>query len=215
MPVPKVFRPTCSVDGCAAQSVHIGYCSAHYYRMRRTGLPDLQPRALIPRRKAQLCGCGCGAFAPVTRNIPKRYIFGHQLRGRSKPNPYTIDSNGCHVWNHCLNEWGYGETNVNGVQTRAHVAAYVAKYGPVPDGMILDHLCRVRKCVNPDHLEPVTHAVNTQRGLNAKLCPESVVEIRKLYAAGGITQRALGHKFGVTGSVISDAVNRVSWFNIA
>jgi hypothetical protein len=46
----------------------------------------------------------------------------------------------------------------------AHRFAYEALIGPIPDGMQLDHLCRNRVCVNPDHLEIVTSAVNTSRG---------------------------------------------------
>jgi hypothetical protein len=46
----------------------------------------------------------------------------------------------------------------------AHRIAYEQLVGPIPDGLELDHLCRNTLCVNPDHLEPVTHAENTRRG---------------------------------------------------
>lgn len=49
----------------------------------------------------------------------------------------------------------------------AHRLAYENLVGDVPDGLQLDHLCRVRNCVNPEHLEPVTSRVNTQRGMAA------------------------------------------------
>jgi hypothetical protein len=48
----------------------------------------------------------------------------------------------------------------------AHRIAYQVLVGPVPDGLQLDHLCRVRNCVNPSHLEPVTARVNTMRGVS-------------------------------------------------
>jgi hypothetical protein len=50
---------------------------------------------------------------------------------------------------------------------RVHKVAYAALVGPVPKGLVLDHLCRVRHCVRPDHLEPVTPRENTLRGCGA------------------------------------------------
>lgn len=50
---------------------------------------------------------------------------------------------------------------------RAHRVAYELLVGPIPEGLALDHLCRVRSCVNPAHLEPVTHTENMQRSVGA------------------------------------------------
>lgn len=47
----------------------------------------------------------------------------------------------------------------------AHRLAYTLMVGPIPDGLVLDHLCRVKWCVNPDHLEPVAQRTNVMRGL--------------------------------------------------
>lgn len=57
-----------------------------------------------------------------------------------------------------------GDSDKPGVATNAHRAVYEALVGPVPDGFELDHLCRNRRCVNPDHLEPISHAENVKRG---------------------------------------------------
>jgi hypothetical protein len=55
-------------------------------------------------------------------------------------------------------------SKVAGRSRRAYRFAYQVLVGPIPSGFELDHLCRVRCCVNPDHLEPVTKAVNSHRG---------------------------------------------------
>ena len=59
---------------------------------------------------------------------------------------------------------GYGRFWDGQREWKAHVFAWVEQHGPVPDGLQLDHLCRVRWCVRPSHLEPVTARVNTLRG---------------------------------------------------
>lgn len=63
-----------------------------------------------------------------------------------------------------LNADGYAEISHNGRQTLAHRYIYEALVKPIPAGMRLDHKCRVRHCVNPLHLEIVTHEENTRRG---------------------------------------------------
>lgn len=60
---------------------------------------------------------------------------------------------------------GYGRFWVDGKHVSAHIYSYVLANGPVPDGLELDHRCRVTLCVRPDHLEAVTHEENTRRGL--------------------------------------------------
>ncbi len=71
----------------------------------------------------------------------------------------------CWVWKGKLKA-GYGRLRVNGVITRAHRYSYETYRGDIPEGLVLDHKCRNRACVNPDHLEPVTNYVNTMRGEN-------------------------------------------------
>ena len=72
----------------------------------------------------------------------------------------------CWGWTACLNSNGYGMFKVAGRTVCAHRFAYELLVGPIPEGLVTDHLCRNRSCVNPGHLEPVTNAVNVLRGVS-------------------------------------------------
>lgn len=83
---------------------------------------------------------------------------------------YEVDGNGCWLWTGTVYWNGYGSISEATYGTGlAHRASYEHHVGPIPDGMDLDHLCRVRRCIAPHHLEPVTHAVNIQRGHDARM----------------------------------------------
>lgn len=70
----------------------------------------------------------------------------------------------CWSWTDHL-EYGYGVFSVRGTIFRAHRFAYLIFNGQIPKNLIIDHLCRNRKCVNPDHLEAVTNKINLERGI--------------------------------------------------
>ena len=71
---------------------------------------------------------------------------------------------GCWLWAANCNWNGYGLLKVKRVTYAAHRYVYRAMRGAIPSNLTLDHLCRVRSCVNPSHLEPVTMRINTLRG---------------------------------------------------
>lgn len=144
------------------------YVANHFHR---------PPAKSAPPNPSGLCMCGCGAKTSlathsVARNgwvlgEHKRFILGHHSRVKS-PDYYLVNENGCWIWQRSLGEKGYGVVRVDGRLVGAHKAYWERENGPVPDGLELDHLCRVRKCVNPAHLEPVTHRENVRRGYAAR-----------------------------------------------
>lgn len=77
-----------------------------------------------------------------------------------------VDKSGdCWLWQGTVEVQGYGVARVSGKFFKAHVLAYELTNGPKPPGLTLDHLCRVKRCVRPSHLEAVTHRVNVLRGV--------------------------------------------------
>lgn len=69
----------------------------------------------------------------------------------------------CWWWLGAHQALGYGSFWHTGEMHSAHRTAYELVVGPIPEGLELDHRCRFPRCVNPDHLEPVTHAENLRR----------------------------------------------------
>lgn len=76
---------------------------------------------------------------------------------------YTGD---CIVWTGASNRLGYGSLYIGKKHYMAHRLAYELRHGSIPDGHQIDHLCRNPSCINPSHLEAVTHKVNVNRGIS-------------------------------------------------
>jgi hypothetical protein len=171
-----------------------------------------------------LCECGCGertklaprtrADAGWTKGEPLRFILGHnhalKVRWVEQDCGYETP---CWVWQRAMYDSGYGAMAFQGRMHNAHRGVYLRFIGPIPDDLQLDHLCRVRACVNPDHMEPVTNAVNIQRGARAKLTPDDVRTIRSRVANGEM-QKVLDEDYGVSSSTTSLIVARKTWANI-
>jgi hypothetical protein len=86
----------------------------------------------------------------------------------------------CWEWTGTKERMGYGQMRYQRRMAMAHRVAYMLFVGPIPEGMELDHLCRNRGCVNPDHLEPVDHRTNILRGVSP-----SAADARKTHCING------------------------------
>lgn len=75
-----------------------------------------------------------------------------------------VTSCGCWIWLGKPDKDGYGIFFIDGKQVKAHRYSYIKKRGPIKKGLEIDHLCRIRCCVNPGHMEAVTHKKNMSRG---------------------------------------------------
>jgi HNH endonuclease len=124
---------TCSIDDCERRKSSRGWCSMHYRRWMRNGDPEKRQRL---------------------RGLPPKDRFWAR-----------VDASGpCWTWTGGRTANGYGRFGITASnQELAHRFAWIILVGPIPEGLQLDHLCRVRLCVNPDHLEPVTPQENWLR----------------------------------------------------
>lgn len=130
------FPGTCAVDDCERGIFSRDWCQKHYTRWLRHGDPTIlhSTREIPPLDRV---------MALVERDGPS----------------------GCWLWQGPLNQSGYAcRRPEKGTTTLVHRWLYEQLVGPIPDGLPLDHLCRVRRCVNPAHLEPVTDRENWIRG---------------------------------------------------
>ena len=119
------------------------------------------------------------------------------VRGRWKHLPSIVDlidaSGDCWEWTGTITSLGYGRLEHNDRRWLAHRLVWTLLVGMIEPNRTLDHLCQNRRCVNPDHLEPVTQGVNARRALHRSVCKKghilSIKKNRYQYATGSVVCR--------------------------
>ncbi len=136
--------PSCSAPGCERPMSCKGLCDPHYRRLQRTGRVG----------------------GPIRQRIngdPERR-FWPKVNKSGPVSTYRPDLGPCWLWTaEAQTANGYPQFRMGARMVLAHRAAWGFCVGPPPEGLQLDHLCRVKRCVNPAHLEPVTNQENAAR----------------------------------------------------
>ena len=113
----------------------------------------------------------------------------------------------CWIWQGNITRYGYGQFSPRrGANHRAHKVAWESENGPVPDGMVLDHLCRNRSCVRPGHLEPVTPRINALRGIGP-----SALNSRKMRCRHGHPFSPENTRIDAKGKRVCRTCDRARW----
>ena len=130
-----VLEGTCSIDNCEKSVRARGWCSKHYQRFMKYGDPTYVLTLLDRLLKKT-----------VVAGPDECWLWTGVETGKNAR---------CH----------YGKMKRAGQWVQAHRVAYELLVGPIPGGLVIDHLCRVTLCINPRHLEPVTVGENNRRGI--------------------------------------------------
>jgi hypothetical protein len=163
------------------------------------------PQAKDSTIEKGFCQCGCGGITKIAEctlkrlgwinGEPKPFLRYHRYKLTTTEQRFLkyVDQNGpipenrpelgpCWLWLGCISrKTGYGKlTERTGVSIGAHRLGYEIAKGKIPEGLEIDHLCKVHACVNPDHLEAVTERENQLRGNSV-----SGVNSRKTHCAKG------------------------------
>lgn len=166
----------CTVSGCSRTRVYRETCKAHYRRLRASGsVGSGQIRVKLPL--SGFCSVDPCEEIPVAKGLCAAHYRRASLYGNPIGKPvrrsdlekffdhvtFTAD---CWLWSG-MKRKGYGRFAFPKRTTyvSAHRWLFEIVVGRVPDGFELDHLCRTPACVNPDHLEAVTHSENLRRAL--------------------------------------------------
>ena len=131
---------SCTIEDCTGKHYGRGLCQEHH-RQQWAGV-DWEP---LPRLSSEE-----RFWAKVNKNGP---IPAH-----------CPDLGPCWLWTAATAARGYGQFSLNKYPHRAHRVSYLWAKGELPEGLDIDHLCRVITCVNPNHLEAVPHRINVLRG---------------------------------------------------
>ncbi len=181
-------RPTtCQIEGCVKPAHAVDMCAMHYMRNHKWGDPLAHAR---PPAQTQCRFAGCAKTGVIVKGLCVMH-YARLLRwGDPAFTSYpfqgdpdarflmyvSVAPNGCHLWTGMINGEGYAQFSVDNWTQPAHRWIWKRDKGPIPKGLMTDHLCHTRdrtcrggpaclhrRCVNVDHLELVTATENRRR----------------------------------------------------
>lgn len=143
----KCAEAECLVQDCHKPPRGLGWCGMHHQRWLRYGDVHYE-RVIVGDDERRF-------WSKVDKN--------------GSVSEFRPDLGHCWQWLGSLSVSGYGTIQLKGSTVQAHRWIYEHTVGLIPDDLVIDHLCRNRACINPAHMEIVTRAENTRRGLRGEL----------------------------------------------
>lgn len=190
-------QDTCTIDGCEKKSRGRRYCSMHAERIRLTGSPG--PAGPLPRRKyGPICtvdGCEnaheargyCEAHYTRLRRTGSVGVPGINAKYKTPEESFAARTRwdgDCLIWTGGKSPKGYGWISTgNDQKMPAHRYAWERANGPIPDGMLIDHTCWTKSCVNVKHLRLATLSENARYVRGAKVTHRTT-GVRGVYPNG-------------------------------
>jgi hypothetical protein len=195
--MPRLYPPIFTIEGCDKKHFGKGMCSKHYDRVRRNGSTDMVTYV-------------------VDSDIDLEAVTRRRLERNSKRVGECIEYTGT------LQAAGYGVIQISKRRTQAHRVSFELHNGPIPEGMMVRHMCDNPPCINPDHLELGGQTENMadmvergrslpgERQPNAKLTDEQALKIISRLRLGE-TQRSLAIEYGVSHTTIYSIASNKGW----
>jgi hypothetical protein len=153
-----------------------------------------------------------------------RYLKTIEQRAYRRFWKYIHKTDTCWLWQGGVDEFGYGRIKIGDAAPRAHRLSYEMAFGPIPDDLVVMHMCDVPACVRPDHLRLGTKDENAkdrdqkrrggthgERNVHAKLSADQVREIRRRWTGDYGQMSALCREYGIKAPALYAIVRRTGW----
>lgn len=211
------------MDGCVKmQSSSMRMCAMHYWRMRTYGTTDAPPGRVYPTKAGcAVEGCGSPSFGRGWCSVHylRWYRHGDPLFTKTLAGEpaevrfwqFVNKTDTCWLWTGFCDKNGYGRFKDGDVGHRAHRWSYEHFVGPIPEGLQIDHLCRVTGCVRPDHLEAVPAKENVRRTMPFRERKTHCIHGHEYTAENTLYERLPGGTLGRRCRTCRQAGDRARW----